>query len=196
MPLSADLLERKQTHFVLWHAKASANPPVLVIGVFQAGNPPTLGSGQRFPLAPVAPFTDLFAIVAADCNLNEGWTYHYWFEADDSDPTHPAPPQRILCTDPTAFTVDWRLLAPRLPAPFAATDSQPASAIKFRGGQLVPADPAGEEADFTADPGPAGLATNNQLVIYEMPTAWSNTATPGDFDIGVGTFRDVLALIE
>jgi pullulanase len=196
MPLSADLLSRKQTSFVLWLAKAPANAPVLVIGQFQPGNPPTLAHGNRFTLTAAAGFTDLFAIAATACGLTDGNVYHYWFEVDDSDPSHLAPPSRILCTDPAGSAVDWRLLAPRMPAPFTADDRQPASVIKFRGGQLVPCDPGGEEPDFTGDPSPAGFATNNQLVIYEMPTAWANTPEPGDLDIGVGTFRDVLALID
>lgn len=195
MPLPADLLDRKQTQFVLWRAKPSATAPVLVIGRFQAGNPPTLAGAHRFPLAPVAGFPDLFAIAAADCHLQEGEVYHYWFEAEDSDPAR-TPPQRVLCTDPTALTVDWRLLAPRLPRPFTADDRQPAAVIKFRGGRLAASDPAGDEADFTGDPDPATLATNNQLVIYEMPTAWSRISQPEDLDIGVGTFRDILALID
>jgi pullulanase len=186
LPLSADLLDRKQTHFVLWHAKPAAAPPVLVIGEFQPGNPPWLGNVKRFGLAPVAGFTDLFAIAVADCGLNEGWFYHYFFETADG----------VQTTDPTAYTVDWRLLSNRLPPPFTADDRQPAAVIKCRGGQLVPSDPAGEEADFTGDPSPATLPLNNQLVIYEMPTAWSNVSATGDLDIGVGTFRDVLALID
>jgi pullulanase len=144
MPLPADLLQRKQTDFVLWHPKSSANTPALVIGQFQPGNPPSLANQQRFPLATVAGFPDLFAIPAANCNLTNGQVYHYWFEADDSNPAR-TPPQRVLCTDPIAFTVDWRLLAPRMSAPFTADDRQPAAVIKFRGGRLVPADPAGEE---------------------------------------------------
>jgi pullulanase len=202
LSLSADLLDRKQTHFVLWHANspaaaAAAIPaaPVLVIGEFQAGNPPTLANGKRFPLAPVDGFTDLFAIAATDCGLNDGWVYHYWFETEDSDPSR-TPPQRVQCTDPTAFAVDWRLLAPALPAPFTTDDRQPAAVIKYRGGQLLASDPAGEEANFSGEPSPAILASNNQLVIYEMPTAWSNISEPDDLDIGVGTFRDVLALID
>jgi pullulanase len=196
MPLNADLLSRKQTNFVLWLAKTPANAPVLVIGQFQPGNPPSLANGKRFTLTAVPGFTDLYAIAAAACGLTDGWVYHYWFEVDDGDPSHPSPPARILCTDPAGSAVDWRLLAPRMPAPFTADDRQPASAIKFRGGQLVASDPGGEEPDFTGEPSPIGLATNNQLVIYEMPTAWANTPEPGDLDIGVGTFRDVLALID
>lgn len=68
MPLAADLLDRKQTQFLLWHPKAGATAgPVLVIGQFQAGNPSTLASEQRFALSPVAGFPDLFAIDAANC---------------------------------------------------------------------------------------------------------------------------------
>ena len=141
---------------------------------------------KRFSLAPVAGFTDLFAIAAADCGLNEGWFYHYFFETAGG----------IQTTDPAAYTVDWRLLSNRQPPPFTVDDRQPAAVIKYRGGQLVPCDPAGEEADFTGDPSPATLPPNNRLVIYEMPTAWSNVSATVDLDIGVGTFRDVLALID
>ena len=186
MPLTADLQDRKLTHFVLWHAKPAAAAPVLVIGEFQPGNPPSLGNVKRFSLAPVAGFTDLFAIAAVDCELNEGWFYHYFFETADGNQT----------TDPAAYTVDWRLLSNRQPPPFTADDRQPAAVIKYRGGQLIPCDPAGEEADFTGDPSPATLPHNNQLVIYEMPTAWSNVSATADLGIGAGTFRDVLALID
>ena len=186
MSLSADLLDRKRTHFVLWRAKPAAAPPVLVIGDFRPGNPPSLANVKRFSLAPVAGFTDLFAIAAADCGLNEGWFYHYFFETAGG----------IQTTDPAAYTVDWRLLSNRQPPPFTVDDRQPAAVIKYRGGQLVPCDPAGEEADFTGDPSPATLPPNNRLVIYEMPTAWSNVSATVDLDIGVGTFRDVLALID
>src|SRR5450755_4510673 len=128
MALPADLLDRRTTQFVLWHPKPSANLPVLVIGTFQPGNPPTLANSNRFTLSPVAGFDDLFAVAAANCKLLGGQVYHYWFEADDSDPTRAptgAKPQRVLCTDPLAYTVDWRLLAPRLPLPFTTEDSQP-----------------------------------------------------------------------
>jgi pullulanase len=186
MPLSADLLDRKKTHFVLWHPTPEAAPPVLVIGEFRFGNPPVLANVQRFSLVPVGGFTDLFAIAATDCGLIEGNVYHYFFE----------PTISVQTTDPTASTVDWRLLSNRQPPPFTADDRQPAAVIKFQAGQLVTCDPGGEEADFTGDPSPATLPANNQIVIYEMPTAWSNVSATADLDIGVGTFRDVLALID
>jgi glycosidase len=186
MALQADLFNRKQSDFVLWHPKPAAAPPVLVIGEFQAGNPPFLNNAKRIPLAPVAGFTDLFAIPAADCGLTDDTIYHYFFEPADG----------VQTTDPTASTVDWRLLSKRLPSPFTADDRQPAAVIRFQAGRLVPCDPGGEAADFSGDPSPATLATNNHLVIYEMPTAWANVSATTDQDIGVGTFRDVLSLID
>ncbi len=186
MPLSADLLNRKQTHFVVWHPKLAAAPPVLCIGVFQPGNPPTLGNVDRFWLVREPGFTDLFTIPASACGLKDGWIYHYFFEAEDG----------IQTTDPTASTVDWRLLSNPLLPPYTSDDRQPAAVIKYSGGELVPCDPGGEEADFSGDPSPFTLPPNNQLVIYEMPTAWSNVSATADLDIGVGTFRDILALID
>lgn len=182
MPLSADLLDRKQTHFILWRPKTDAAAPVLVIGEFQPGNPPSLGNVKRFPLTAVDGFTDLFAIAAADCGLSEGSVHHYFFETAGG----------VQSTDPTAYAVDWRLLTHSA----NSDDRQPAAVIKYSGAKLVACDPAGEEADFTGDPSPATLAPNNQLVIYEMPTAWSNVSPTADQDVGVGTFRDVLALID
>src|SRR5262245_13590813 len=44
MPTS--LLERKQTHFVLWRPGPKNPPPKLIIGAFQAGRPPTLDQRQ------------------------------------------------------------------------------------------------------------------------------------------------------
>jgi pullulanase len=193
--LPADLLERRKTNFVLWHAKPSGNPPALVIGTFQPGNPPSLVNQQRIPMTPAAGFDDLFAVAAADCHLTGGQVYHYWFEVDDSDAAR-TPAKRVLCTDPLAHTVDWRLRAPRLPLPFTMDDRQPAAVVKLSGGALVAADPGGEQSDFSADASPGSLPANNRLVIYEMPTGWSRISYPDDLDIGVGTFQDMLALID
>src|SRR5205823_4804697 len=193
--IAADLLERRTTHFVLWHPHTPAPVPELIIGRFQPGNPPSLREEQRFPLSAVQDFPDLFSIAAADCNLKDGQVYHYWYEIEDSTPGH-SRRLRVRCTDPLAATIDWRLRADRLPPPFTADDRQPAAVVKFRRGQLVPCDPGGEESDFSGDPRPDTLPPNNQLVIDELPTAWSRISLPDDLDIGVGTFRDILALID
>jgi len=188
----ADILDRRATQFVVW--RPAAPPPVLVIGQFQPGNPPSLANGQRFPFRQAAGFDDLFVVDAAGCNLTDGRVYHYWLEVSETGPGRP-PGTRVLVSDPFGWTVDWRLRGPRLPPPYTADDQHPASVVKWLGGRLIASDPAGETADFTGDPGPAGLPANNRLVIYELPTAWTQTASPGDLGIGVGTFRDVLALI-
>lgn len=190
----ADILDRRQTQFVVWRPALDAPPPVLVIGQFQPGNPPTLINPQRFPFRPAAGFDDLFVVDAAACNLTEGQVYHYWLEVSETAPSRPRG-TRVLVTDPFAWTVDWRLRGPRMPSPYTADDRHPASVVHWRGGRLGAGDPAGETADFAGDPGPAALPANNRLVIYELPTAWSRAASPGDLGLGVGTFRDVLALI-
>ena len=106
----AHLFGLKKTAFVLWHPhNFNPEPPALVIGQFQAGNPPSLANRQVFPLTQQA---DLWSIDAAKCGLIDGQVYHYWFEVSDSSPTRDG--SRISCTDPMAFTVDWRLLAPQL----------------------------------------------------------------------------------
>ncbi len=194
MAVIADLLERRRTHFLVWRPRTGGDPPALVTGAFQAGNPPSLAGRQRLVMTAAAGFGDLFEIAAANCNLVDGQVYHYWFEVGDTAPGH-APRQRVLCTDPFAFTVDWRLRAPRMPT-LSAVDRQPAAVIKFRQGHLVTCDAAGEEIDFGPDVRGDTLPRNNQLVLYELPTAWSRISEPDDLDIGVGTFRDVLALID
>lgn len=77
----------------------------------------------------------LWGIEAADCGLIDREIYHYWFEVTDSHPSRDG--RRTLCTDPTALTVAWRLLADRLPHPYIADDPYPASFVKFADGLLV-----------------------------------------------------------
>ena len=73
--MSADLLLRKETHFVLWHPKNTVPAPQLVIGEFQPGNPPTLGNERRLPLQPSAAFADVWEIAAVNCQLVEAKVY-------------------------------------------------------------------------------------------------------------------------
>jgi hypothetical protein len=67
--------------------------------------------------------------------------------------------------------------------------------VLFLGGSLLPADAGGERLSLNGDPLADTLPTNNQLVIYEMPTAWARTA-PGSVGIGTGSFRDVQSLVD
>ena len=134
----------KQTKFVLWRPANTAVPPRLVIGEFKAGNPPTLENGQGFAMALLPSTTDLWGIDAAACGLTDGHVYHYWFEVTDSSPDRDG--RRILCTDPAAFTVDWRLQADPLPAPYNDDDRDPAAVVLFRNGELIPCDADGDRA--------------------------------------------------
>jgi pullulanase len=191
---TAHLFALKRTAFVLWRPHQTATPPRLVIGRFAAGNPPALADRLDLDLEETPAHPDLWRIDASRCGLIEGQTYHYWFEVTDSSPFRDG--RRILCTDPTACTVDWRLLADRLPAPYTTDDQNPAAVVKFEGGLLVPCDPDGAVV-HPAPPIAADAAPpNNRTVIYELPTAWTRRNVHGDPQVGVGTFRDVLALID
>jgi pullulanase len=190
-----DVMRRRRTQFVLWRPGRTAPTPRLVIGRFQAGNPPTLTRDQTFDLAPDPAAEELWVRAAADCGLVDDTVYHYWFELVDSDPRK-AEPRAIRCTDPFATTVDWRLLAPQLPPPYGHDDRDPAAVILHRRGELVPCDPGGQEADWSRDASPAELPPNNRIVIYKLPTRWARLSEEAGLEVSVGTFRDVLALVE
>jgi pullulanase len=185
-----DLLERKQTHFVLWRPAITNPPPALVIGTFRAGNPPSFEPLNKFDLAPSPVSADLWEVAAAGCGLVDNRVYHYWFEVTNANPKTPST-ARILCTDPTASTVEWRLRAV-LPSPFTDDDRSPAAVIKWRNGKLIPSDPGGEEPDWDNDVPLDRLPANNRLVIYELPTRWSRTEAEGTVSIGGGTFATFL----
>jgi 1,4-alpha-glucan branching enzyme len=188
----AHLFELKKAAFVLWYPHyTNPEPPTLVIGQFQAGNPPSLINRRSFPLTQQG---ELWSIAAVQCGLVDGQVYHYWFEVSDSSPTRDR--SRISCTDPLAFTVDWRLLAPPLPSPHIEEDRDPAAVVKFQNGCLVPCDAAGETFDPARAIGAGRAAPNSRMVIYELPTSWARTNIHDDPEIGVGTFRDVIALVD
>ena len=193
--MKAHLLELKKNAFVLWFPHEASRPPNLIIGIFRPGNPPGLDQRREIPLTHFLPDQpELWGVKASECGLKNGKIYHYWFVVSDSSPTRDG--SRILCTDPLAFTVDWRLLAPRLPAPHIADDQDPAAVIKYERGKLIPCDPAGETFDPPPALAPGLAAANNRMVVYELPTSWSRLDPQGDPQIGVGTFRDVMALVD
>ena len=192
--MAAHLIGLKRKAFVLWRPLNAVPTPKLLIGEFQAGNPNVLKNRQKFDLKQLPDHGDLWAIDAAECGLTNGQVYHYWFEVLDS--SRDDTPRPIQCTDPTAFTVDWRLRSDPLPPPYGDNDRDPAAVVKFQNGELVPCDPDGE----TAPPAPAiaagKAAANNRLVIYELPTGWSRFSEQNGVEVEAGTFRDVMALID
>src|SRR6185295_6461657 len=80
--------------------------------------------------------------------------------------------------------------------PFTESDRYPASAVKFSNGRLLATDVGGEQPSFAGEPLPDSLPPNNRLVIYKLPTTWTRPSAAGGREVGVGTFRDVLALID
>jgi pullulanase len=194
----ADLLARRETAFVLWHLTQAEPPPRLIIGWVQPGTPIGLVGEQSLALRRVPGFDDLWELPAIECGLIDGWVYYYWFEVTSSHPERPSglAPARIRITDPLATAVDWRLLGPRLGAPFTQDDRHPAAAVKYSAGRLIGADVGGEQPSFSGEPSPEALPPNNRLVIYELPTAWTRPGAAGGREVAVGSFRDVIALID
>ncbi|MDP9696708.1 UNVERIFIED_ORG: 1,4-alpha-glucan branching enzyme [Arthrobacter globiformis] len=181
-----DLFILKQTQFVLWLPLITDPVPRLVIGTFQPGNPPVLSSRKAFDLKEDPARPGLWAIQAADSGLEDQQVYHYWFEVADSHPSGDG--QWKLCTDPSAFTVDWRM---------PAEDSRaPAAVVKFSGGKLVGCEAAGEDFVPVAETDSRNSPANARLVIYELPTSWTRMTPDDDVEVGVGTFRDVAALVD
>ena len=178
------LFDLKRTAFVLWRPRHTLVPPVLVIGQFEPGNPPGLRGAQRIALRQPPGIPDLWTVDAASCGLTDGETYHYWFEVTDSSPAGAG--ARVCCTDPIAFTVDWRV----------TRDGAPAAVVAFEDGALRLCDPDGTPGRPAVAIAADAAAPNNRLVIYELPTSWARINIHGDPQVGVGTFRDVLALVD
>jgi 1,4-alpha-glucan branching enzyme len=178
------LFTMKLAAFVLWRPRDTDTPPTLVIGQFRAGNPPSLADTRRVAFEPSPDHSDVWQVDAARCDLVDGETYHYWFEVTDSHPSGTR--RRLVCPDPTASCVDWRLM----------TDEQPAAVVKCERGQLTGCDPDGGTSSPSPRIVPGAAPPNNRLVVYELPTSWARINVHGDPQIGVGTFRDVRALVE
>jgi pullulanase len=166
----------------------------VVLGRFQPGNPPSLAGEAVHNLALVAGMPDLWSRSAADCGLIDREVYHYWFEVTDSRPGGAGAALRR--TDPAATTVDWRLLSPLLPPPYGEDDRWPAAVVMWRGRELVICDPDGGVPDWSQDAPIASLSGNNRTVYYKLPTRWARRSVEGRTQVGVGTFRDVLALLH
>jgi 1,4-alpha-glucan branching enzyme len=193
--MNANIFVIKEKNFVLWRGRPTIPPPKLVIGELELGAPVSLVREQEFDLQQAPGFADLWLIPAESCNLVEGKVYHYWFEVTDAHPNRSG--KRIRVTDPFAFTVDWRLTGPRPDgAGYTDDDEYPAAVVKFSEGRLVPSDAGGETGDLQDHIFLAALPPNNRIVLYELPTGWTRIGSAGEREIGLGTFRDVTALID
>ena len=192
--MPVDLLSRKQTHFVLWRPGQTDPKPTLYIGNIQPSSTANFENFQEIPLQQSAQFPELWEVPAPDCRLTDGQVYFYWFKVRNTDPYNSVY-QVLYCTDPTAWTVDRRFPAPVPPESGGIASFDPASVVLYQNGTLIPCDPEGQTADWQGDSSLEALPTNNRLVIYELPTRWTRIGSEGKIEIGVGTFRDVLALL-
>jgi 1,4-alpha-glucan branching enzyme len=138
-------------------------------------------------------FKDLWEIPAVECGLLDGGNYYYWFEVSVSQPGR-ALSDRQYITDPAAMMVDWRVTAPR--SAVSGAIRYPASVIQFSHGVLMAPGTDLDTQNESADVDLEALAPNNRLVIYELPTTWTRAAEIGGRQMGVGTFRDITALID
>jgi 1,4-alpha-glucan branching enzyme len=194
--MPVDLLSRKKTHFVLWRPSTSEPAPTLYIGNIQPNNLDRLQKLKEFPLKQSIEFPELWEVSAQECGLSEGQVYFYWFKVRNSDPYDLANASQILyCTDPTATTVDRRMSAPVPSESGGVASFDPASVVLYENGTLTPCDPEGQTVDWEGDAPLDTLPVNNRLVIYELPTRWTRIGSDGQVVAGIGTFRDILALL-
>jgi glycosidase len=180
---------------VLWRPAHVDPPPALLVGPVPASAGDPLAGFRELELRPDPEFPELWQRPAEECGLADGQAVLYWFRVRSSLPGAPAG-RVVYATDPLAWAVDRRFRAPVPSLPGGAASDLPAAVAGFRGGRLVPMDPGGEGADPPAHPGAARLAPNHRLVVYELPTRWVRPGQQDGRSVGVGTFRDVLALVE
>lgn len=181
----SDLMTRRRRGFVLWRPTRTAVPPRVLVVELNPGNPPTEVLVLDDPLIQSTAHPDLWErpIEGLSTPLLEGKPYHYWFIVSSDRPGAGGAPAR--CADPFARVVDYRL-----------GDGRPAAVVKLQQGQLVDCDPDGHAGESVRSQNLASLAPNNQLVIYELPSSWTRTGDEGHVERDVGTFRDVLALLD
>ncbi|HKY35582.1 MAG TPA: alpha-amylase family glycosyl hydrolase [Polyangiaceae bacterium] len=175
-----DIMARRARGFCLWRpARIDPAPRVHVVSLVP-GNPPVAALVHDAELTRVAGQDDLWELPLAGLPLVVGRVYHYWFSVTSDRPGEPHVVKDV--TDPFARVVDYRV-------------GPPAAVFKLDAGRLVDCDPDGSVTPVGLAAGVGALPTNNQLVIYELPSSWTRSDGNGNFERDVGTFRDVLALL-
>jgi pullulanase len=180
----ADLLNRKQTHFVLWRPREIEPVPTLYIGIVGTPDQP-YQDFQEIPFQATAEFPELWQVAAQTCQLQEGQVYHYWFILGDGNGG------KIYCSDPTAQSIDRRFLTPQDQDTVA---DSPAGVVLYRDGQLVPCDPNGQTITWHDEGYLEKLSRNNYTVIYKLPTRWAYRQDDETVVVKDGTFQDAIAL--
>lgn len=192
----SDLLELKRDHFVVWRPNAEITPQ-LIIGILQPGNPCTLVDSQTCNFRPHPEYEELWILPVSEIpNFRDGGVYHYFIKIRDTNP-YKKHKQDIMITDPMAYAVDWRLRAPHPGEGYTDDDRDPSSVIMYANGKLVACDSGGEIAQWDDDDSKIpSLPANNMCVIYELPTSWAREGEKDGKLIDVGSFKDVLSLVD
>ncbi|CAK7219837.1 hypothetical protein SCUCBS95973_003956 [Sporothrix curviconia] len=182
---TADILNLRRQYFVFWlPGIAPSKPPQLLLGTYDGD-----GIFQQLVQEDFTPANDnragLWLLDPKDLQpaLDDG-VFHYWFQLGDTK-----------VTDPFAFTVDYGV--DDMADPKARVESlQPPAVIRLRDHQLWPCDVDGSEPSKPLPP--ITTASNNHLVLYELPTSWAkgDTDSDDDLDVDIGTFADVQALFD
>ena len=220
-----NIFDRRKKGFVLWAATELEAAPVLVLGKIEQRLDDNGRSTFTFrklveqPLSETNPVDTphLWELPLTDLNTgldSLAGVCHYWFRVRDGKilPTG----NDILVTDPFATAVDYRLVEER--DDILAKDSegqlikdgdgkpvkerdgiyQPASVIRINSAQkqLQACDPRGAVLEDVEIDSNVKLAANSELVIYELPTAWTKASSSDKKARETGTFKDVLALLK
>ncbi|EDY84162.1 Alpha amylase, catalytic domain subfamily, putative [Verrucomicrobiia bacterium DG1235] len=188
------LLDLRESNFVLWRPARTAPAPKLILGSIVASNPFGFASEIEVEFAQSPDFPELWLVPIAGLGLVEGKVYHYYFEVNNDDPYTGNEGARIWVCDPLSGVVDWRV---QLPANRIDGGQGPASVVCQKGGKRVACDVDGSAPDWTGDADRVrGFSENQNLVIYEMPTSWARIGMESGVEIDVGSFQDILALID
>jgi 1,4-alpha-glucan branching enzyme len=197
----SQFLIRKKTHFALWRPRFTDPQPALFIGQLLSPSSVDFNQFKAYPLQQSPSFPDLWEIEASACGLIDGQVYYYWFKVSDGIEPSPQTEQVVYVTDPLAYSIDRNISAPVPSEANGITLSLPASLILYKGGELLPTDSTGLAINPENNAYLANLKSNNSTVIYELPTRWVKKGS-GKYvrdigkTIGVGTFRDCLALLN
>ena len=75
--MPSSLVDRRQTHFVLWRPGAGTAPSLVIgVGVFKVGSPATLTEERTIPMTPAGESGELWELPAASLGVREGLVYH------------------------------------------------------------------------------------------------------------------------
>ncbi|MCX8130623.1 MAG: alpha-amylase family glycosyl hydrolase [Clostridia bacterium] len=191
--MQTDIFSIRKKSFVLWRPANTDIPPKLILGEFRAGNPCTFKVLSETELSPHPEYQDLWLLPVDKLNMEDEKIYLYFFEITNSN-VYSNTGKRVWCTDPMAWAVDWR---PVIDPKYNDGDQCAASIVKLSNGELTPCDINGETIEWHNDGSLIkDLPGNQNIVMVEIPTSWARIGSENNVEIDVGSYQDILALID